>query len=60
MELSQEEFDLKFREIMDFVVEGMATNEEIDVEKFYGVTCFLENLTYFSPVLYGLIKDSEK
>jgi hypothetical protein len=40
-------------------VEGMAENSEIDVNKFYGMTYFLENLYFFSPVIYGFIEDSK-
>jgi hypothetical protein len=59
MEMTQEEFDLKFKEVLDVLVEGMAENSEIDVKKFYGMTYFLENLSFFSPVIYGLIEDSK-
>ena len=59
MEMNQEEFDLKFKEVLDALVESMAENSEIDVKKFYGMTYFLENLSFFSPVIYGLIVDSQ-
>lgn len=60
MELSKEEFDQEFRESLDFLLEEMAENAAIDVNKFYGMACFLENLAFFSPVLYGLIEQSKK
>lgn len=57
--MTKEEFDIQFRETLDFLVEAMAENSEIDVKKFYGMTCFLENLAFFSPVIYGIIEDSK-
>lgn len=57
--MTKEEFDAQFRETLDFLIEAMAENSEIDVKKFYGMTCFLENLSFFSPVLYGMIEDSK-
>lgn len=59
MEMTEKEFDAQFRETLDYLVEAMAENAEIDVEKFYGMTCFLENLAFFSPVIYGMIEDSK-
>lgn len=60
MELSKEEFDQEFRESLDFLLEEMAENSAIDVDRFYGMACFLENLAFFSPVFYGLIEQSKK
>jgi hypothetical protein len=60
MEMTKEEFDDKFREVLDTLVEGMAENSEIDVKKFYGLACFMENLTFFSPVIYGLLENTKK
>lgn len=60
MNLSKEEFDEQFRASLDTFIEAMAGNEEIDVNKFYGMTCFLENLAFFSPVLYGLLKETKE
>lgn len=57
--MTKEEFDAQFRETLDFLIEAMAENSEIDVKKFYGMTCFLENLAFFSPVIYGMIEDSK-
>lgn len=57
--MTKEEFDAQFRETLDFLIEAMAENSEIDVKKFYGMTCFLENLSFFSPILYGMIEDSK-
>ncbi len=58
--MTKEEFDDKFREVLDTLVEGMAENSEIDVKKFYGLACFMENLTFFSPVIYGLLENTKK
>lgn len=58
--MTKEEFDDKFRASLDALIEGMAENSEIDVKKFYGMTLFLENLAFFSPVLYGLVENAKK
>ncbi|AHM58859.1 hypothetical protein D770_02960 [Flammeovirgaceae bacterium 311] len=60
MEISKEEFDDKFREVLDSLLEGMAENHEIDVKKFYGLAIFMENLTFFSPVIYDLLENAKK
>lgn len=57
--MTKEEFEIQFRETLDCLVEAMAENAEIDVKKFYGMTCFLENLAFFSPVIYGMIEESK-
>lgn len=59
MDITKEEFDEKFRETVDSLIEGMAVSPEVDVRKFYGMACFLENITWFSPVLYGIIEKSK-
>lgn len=41
---------------MDALLKAMAENPEIDPEKFYGMACILENMRFFSPVLYGAIR----
>lgn len=60
MKISKEEFNDQFRESLDSLIEHMAEHPDIDLDKFYGMTCFLENLAFFSPVLYGLIEQSKK
>ena len=57
--MTKEEFEHKFGESMDALLEAMAENPEIDPEKFYGMACILENLRFFSPVLYGAIKSKK-
>ncbi|GAB3195224.1 hypothetical protein ABID22_003608 [Pontibacter aydingkolensis] len=54
--MTKEEFENKFGETLDAIVEAMAENTEIDPEKFYSMACIIENLRFFSPVLYGAIK----
>ena len=58
--MNQEDFDQKFKEMLDTVLEKMAENSEIDVKRFYTVACILENMAIFSPVFYGIIKDTKK
>lgn len=60
MEMTKEEFDHTFRETLDMYIEGLAENPDVDVRKFYGMACFLENMAFFSPVLYGLLQKREK
>lgn len=60
MEITKEEFDDKFKATLNALIEQMAENGEIDVKKFYGMTCFLENLAFFSPVIYGMIENAKK
>ena len=60
MDITKEEFDNQFRETLDSFIEGMAENAEVDLKKFYSMTCFLENLSFFSPVIYGLIEKPKK
>lgn len=59
MEISKEDFNKQFQGLLDDLLEGMAENSEIDLKKFYGAACFLENLAFFSPVFYGLLKNSK-
>ena len=58
--MTKEEFDHKFIETLDSLVEGMAKSPEVDLKKFTNMVCFLENLAFFSPVIYGLIEKSKK
>jgi hypothetical protein len=60
MEISREEFDEKFQASLDNLLKAMAENAEIDVKKFYSMTCILENLSFFSPVFYGILEESRK
>jgi hypothetical protein len=60
MELTKEEFNDQFRETVDTILVAMAEHAEIDLEKFYSMACILENLAFFSPVIYGAINKSGK
>jgi hypothetical protein len=60
MEITPEEFDDKFRETIDTVLIAMAEHEEINPNKFYSMACLLENLAFFSPVIYGAIQNTKK
>lgn len=60
MKLSQDEFNDKFKEAQDILLKAMADDPQVDLEKFYSMTCFLENLYFFSPVLYHLMKQKDK
>ena len=60
MEISKEEFDSKFRETLDTLIQGMAESSDINLESFYNMTCILENLAFFSPVIFDFIQKSKK
>ncbi|WP_026464263.1 hypothetical protein [Adhaeribacter aquaticus] len=55
MDITQEEFGEKFQETVDTLILAMAEHEEVNMEKFYSMACVLENLAFFSPVIYGAI-----
>jgi hypothetical protein len=56
MAFSKEEFENTFKQAQDTFLEAMAENSEISVEKFYSMACIMENLYFFSPVLFDLLK----
>ncbi|MHC2990404.1 hypothetical protein OB13_01965 [Pontibacter sp. HJ8] len=56
MKMTEEEFNATYAGALDALLEVMAENAEIDPEKFYSMACILENLRFFSPVLYGAIR----
>ncbi|WP_202915841.1 hypothetical protein [Pontibacter pamirensis] len=58
--MTKEEFDCKFKETLDAILVAMAENSEINPEKFYSMTCVLENLSFFSPIIYGAIKNKKE
>lgn len=60
MEMNKEEFRKAFQEGIDTLLEGMAVNPRIEVDKFYNMACFLENIAFFSPVLYDTLSKSKK
>jgi len=58
--MTEEEFNKKYTEALDAVVAAMAENPEIDPEKFYSMACILENLRFFSPILYSALLHPKK
>ncbi len=59
MKMTEEEFDNRLVETLDAFLETMAESPEVDLDRFYTMTCLLENLRFFSPVLYSAIKNKE-
>ena len=55
MELTKEEFDIKIRETMDNLITAMAEHEDINPEKFYNMTCILENLAFLVRLFTELL-----
>jgi hypothetical protein len=60
MHLNEEEFNAEFTEALDAVLAAMAESPEIDPAKFYSMVCVLENLQFFSPVIFGALRNSPK
>jgi hypothetical protein len=60
MDLQLEEFDQKFKEALDQAILLLAEDPDIGLDKFWGLSCFLENLSHFSPVLYGVLANAKK
>ncbi len=60
MEISQEDFETQFRETLDTLIQNMADNSEIGLKEFYNMTCVLENLSFFGPVIYNLLQKPKK
>jgi len=60
MEITKEEFNEQFRGTMDTLILAMAEHEEVNLEKFYSMACMLENLAFFSPVIYGALRNSSE
>lgn len=58
--MTEEEFDFAFKGTLDTILVAMAENSEIDPKKFYSMACVLENLSFFSPVIYGALKKEEE
>ncbi|RNI29182.1 hypothetical protein [Rufibacter latericius] len=59
MKMTEEEFDDKLVETLDAFLVSMAESEDVNLDKFYTMTCLLENLRFFSPVLYSALKAKE-
>ncbi|MFD2513592.1 hypothetical protein ACFSRY_06920 [Pontibacter locisalis] len=60
MEMTEQEFDKKFTDTLDALLTAMAESSEVDPDKFYSMACILENLRFFSPVLYGASRSKSK
>ncbi|GEO04009.1 hypothetical protein AAE02nite_16730 [Adhaeribacter aerolatus] len=58
--MTKEEFDDKYTQAIETFLVAMAEHPEVDPKKFYSMTCILENLRFFSPVIYGAIQPAEE
>ena len=58
--MSEEEFQTQYTQALDAILEAMAEEQEINPDKFYSMVCVLENLRFFSPVLYGAIRSKKE
>lgn len=59
MPLNEEEFNEQFTEALDAVIAVMAESPEIEPTRFFNVVCMLENLQFFSPVIFSAIKKEQ-
>lgn len=57
--MTREQFDANFQETLDTLLRTLAEHPEIDPSKFYSLACMLENLAFFSPVLYEAIQNAK-
>ncbi|SFH14012.1 hypothetical protein [Pontibacter chinhatensis] len=58
--MTEEEFQANYTQALDAIIEAMADEQEINPDKFYSMVCVLENLRFFSPVLYGAIRSKKE
>lgn len=58
--MTEKEFDANLVEALDNIVASMADNPDVDLEKFYSMTCVIENLRFFSPVFYAALIKGKK
>lgn len=58
--MTEEEFDSRYEEALHNIIAALAESPEIDPEKFYNMACVLENLRFFSPVLYAMLLSGKK
>lgn len=58
--MTEEEFQANYTQALDAIIEAMAEEQEINPDKFYSMICVLENLRFFSPVLYGAIRKKKE
>lgn len=58
--MTKEEFDNSVRETVDTLLLNMAEHPEVDPEKFYSMACILENLAFFSPIIFSALQSAKK
>lgn len=56
MNISKEEFEERFEKLHDQLLEAMAEHPDVSLERFSGMACYLENLAFFSPLFYAILK----
>jgi hypothetical protein len=57
LKMTEQEFDAHYADALENILVAMAENGEIDPQKFYNMACVIENLRFFSPVLFAAIKN---
>lgn len=58
--MNEAEFTEQFTETLDAVLVNMAESPEIEPSQFFSVACLLENLQFFAPVIFSVLKQKEK
>ena len=58
--MTEEEFNIRYKETLDALVVAMAENPEIDPKRFFHLACVLENISFFGPVIYSAIQKPKK
>ena len=56
MEISKTEFTQRWLEEADKSIEWLAYHPDVKPDKFYTMTCMLENMAFFAPVIYDMLK----
>ncbi|WP_232058388.1 hypothetical protein [Nibribacter ruber] len=58
--MTQDEFDVNYADALENILVGLAQHSDIDPQKFFHLACVIENLRFFSPVLYGAIQQAKE
>lgn len=53
--MNKNQFNKELRQVTEKIIAEMAENTNVSLRNFYSMTCFLENLTFFGPVLYSIM-----
>lgn len=60
MDITKEAFAHDLQHSLDALLSAMAEESEIAPQQFYNMACILENLAFFSPVIYDALRMQKK